>query len=136
MNYICHTAFNGIAETGKTVHIQKGKEYPVIANRIARNNASICTIHSETAYRHFARNDDGKGMHRGALTRAIAFDVRKDRDERDYRLSVEEIQILQRDWSHFLRQDVDAILFNHDFFNADTEELERLAEALHITVKE
>ena len=54
---------------------------------------------------------------------------------RRQRFSDEEIKMLERDWSHFLRQDVEVILFNEDFFAAEPEELQKLADALKIKVR-
>ena len=47
----------------------------------------------------------------------------------------EEIELLERKWAHFLRQDVEVILFNEDFFAAAVPELKELADALHIKVR-
>lgn len=43
--------------------------------------------------------------------------------------------MLEREWAHFLRQDVEVILFNEDFFAAEVPELQKLADALHIKVR-
>ena len=47
----------------------------------------------------------------------------------------EEIELLERKWAHFLRQDVEVILFNEDFFAAAVPELKELADVLHIKVR-
>ncbi|MCM1059100.1 MAG: hypothetical protein NC452_02275 [Eubacterium sp.] len=77
-------------------------------------------------------------MERGAITYAIAYGKRRNLQPNGrtvYRFSDEEIRMLERDWRHFLREDVDVILFNHDFFNADIAELRRFADALKIKIK-
>ena len=43
--------------------------------------------------------------------------------------------MLETHWSRFLRDDVDTILFNEDFFNAQVPELAMLAAALNIKVR-
>ena len=87
--------------------------------------------------RHFARNDDGQGLERGRLTWAIAYSrrVRTGPNGRQQRFTEEEIELLERKWAHFLRQDVEVILFNEDFFAAAVPELKELADALHIKVR-
>ena len=73
----------------------------------------------------------------GALTYAIAYSNRErySAEGRRQRFSDEEIEMLERDWGHFLRQDLEVILFNEDFFAAEPEELQKLADALKIKVK-
>ena len=85
----------------------------------------------------FARNDDGQGLERGKLTWAIAYSqrVRTGPNGRQQRFTEEEIELLERKWAHFLRQDVEVILFNEDFFAAAVPELKELADALHIKVR-
>lgn len=138
MTYICHRSYSGLAETGKTVHIKRGKEYPLLGTRIARNNASICAVSSSVGRLHFARNDDGQGLKRGALTYAIAY-RRREREHSDgrvFRFSEAEIDMLRREWNHFLAPDKGVIRFCQSFFDADVAELEKLATVLHIEVKE
>jgi len=43
--------------------------------------------------------------------------------------------MLGRDWAHWLRQDVDTIIFNEAFFAASPEDLQRLADALKIKIR-
>ena len=131
MEYICHHDFDGMTESGQVMHISAGTVLPVIGRRIAKDNASVCTVTSDAAYRYFARNDDGKGMERGKLTFAIAFSrrVRKHEDGRVFRFSKKEQEKLLKDWGKFLIDDPATILFNHSFFNADVRELRRMASA-------
>ena len=97
----------------------------------------MCFATSENAKKHFARNDDGMGLERGKLTWAIAYSqrVRKGESGRVQRFTDQEIEMLEREWAHFLRQDVEVILFNEDFFAAEVPELAKLADALHIKVR-
>ena len=68
---------------------------------------------------------------------AIAYSqrVRTGPNGRQQRFTEEEIELLERKWAHFLRQDVEVILFNEDFFAAAVPELKELADALHIKVR-
>lgn len=134
--YICTKPFNGIAETGKTVHIKQGETLDCIAGRIARHNASVCLTTSYVAHQHFAINDDGRGMERGLLTYAIAFEPRE-REHDDgyvYRFSQDELDMLCEHYEHWLKQKA-PLLFNHDFFQADVDALKELAEKLDIKIK-
>ena len=138
MEYICHHRFKGITAGAGEMNIPFGSKFQTIGKFIATPDAKgICYITSDAAYRHFARNDDGKGLKRGALTYAIAYAKRerKHKDGHVFRLSEGEIEMLMRDYPHFLK-DTETILFNHVFFNAEINELQELAAALGIKIKE
>lgn len=139
MEYIVHKRFKEVAACEKVLNIPYGTKFETIGGFIATpDGKAICHIKSENAHKYFSRNDDGNGLERGALTYAIAYGNRrkpKSDGKSLYRFSDEEIKMLERDWKHFLRDDVDVILFNHDFFNANVSELRKLAEALKIKVK-
>lgn len=129
MEYICHRKYQGMSEAGKEVKISRGQKFPVIGVRIAKDNASVCVTTSEVSHKHFAINDDGKGLERGALTYAIAYKPRskKHSDGHVFRFLEDEIKNLRENWKHFLRPDDAVILFNHDFFTADVDELKKMA---------
>lgn len=134
MKYIVHRRFKGLAMCGETLNLPYGTELTVAGNfLVTAEGKAVCCINSENGHRHFAPDDDGKGLYRGALTYAIAYGTRRRRC-RDgvYRFDHKERELLARDWGRFLQQDVDFILFNDEFFKAQTEELERLADALKI----
>jgi len=134
--YICTKTYHGSTEAGTQVHIRRGEILPCIAGRIARHNASVCLVTSYVAHQHFAINDDGRGMERGLLTYAIAFEHRE-REHEDghiFRFSQEELDMLCAEYPHWLKQQA-PLLFNHSFFEADVDELKELAERLGITIK-
>lgn len=134
MEYITHHRYKAEGACGERMNIPYGTTFNTIGKFIATEDGkAICYTTSENAHLHFARNDDGRGLERGALTYAIAYGQR--RTPSGFRFTEEEIDILERDWRHFLRDDVDVILFNHDFFEADVAELERLAAAINIKVR-
>ena len=128
MKYITHNRFKKLAACGEAVNIPYGTEM---------EGKPICYATSEAAKMHFARNDDGQGLERGRLTWAIAYSqrVRTGPNGRQQRFTEEEIELLERKWAHFLRQDVEVILFNEDFYAAAVPELKELADALHIKVR-
>ena len=136
MNYICHRDFNGMAEAGHEMHIRRGTLCPVIAGRVLSHNASVCITTSYNSHKHFALNDDGRGLYRGDLTWAIAFSPREREHERGvFRFSEQEIGYIEENFKKFLKQ-TDPILFNDYFFMARIEELEELAEYLNLDVRE
>lgn len=134
MKYIAHKRYKGIALTRSAddkairVNLPYGTEVESAGEFIVLNGVTICRIASYVGHRFFSRNDDGQGLKRGALTEMIAY------AERDggngYRFSDSEQHILRRDWSKFLKQFDDVILFNDNFFAADVDELQKLAEVL------
>lgn len=139
MEYIAHKRFRGTAACEKVLNIPYGTKLETIGKFIATpDGKAVCYITSENAHKFFSRNDDGNGLERGALTYAIAYGKRrkpKSDNNGVYRFSDKEIEMLERDWKHFLRDDVDVILFNHDFFNADIEELRKMAKQFNIRVR-
>lgn len=134
MKYVTHHRFKELALCGERLNIPYGTELDTEGYSIVMpDGRAICYSTSENAKKHFARNDDGRGLERGALTYAIAYS-RRDAGN-GFRFSEEEAEILTRDWGHFLRSDVDVILFNEDFFAAEPEELQKLAAALKIKTR-
>lgn len=78
----------------------------------------ICYETSENAHLHFARNDDGKGLERGRLTREIQ---RKLKRRNGAWGKVWKDTLCRK----YKRQDhPDHWLWNHDFYNAPIEDLQ------------
>lgn len=138
VRYITHNRFKGLAACGEQLNLPYGTELETVGDfLVTAEGKAVCFDTSENAKRHFARNDDGRGLERGALTWAIAFQerVRFGENGRKQRFTDEEIGTLERRWSRFLREDTETILFNEDFFAAEPEELRRIADEVHIKVK-
>lgn len=135
MRYIAHHRYKGLGLFRDRLNIPYGTELEVVDDFLImpQEGKIVCYLTSENAKRYFARNDDGLGLERGKLTHAIAYSKRDAGN--GFRFSDREAKILMRDWSHFLRQDLDVILFNDSFFNADPEELRKLTAALNIKVR-
>lgn len=134
MNYITHHRYRGLAACGEWFNIPYETELVTAGDYIVTQSGKpICYDTSETAKRHFARNNDGRGLERGELTYAIAYAPR--RAGKGFRFTDEEQELLAKHWSHFLREDVETILFNEDFFAAQPEELKALAKMLHIKTR-
>ena len=138
MKYVVHHRYRGRDAGGKPMNVPYGTEFETIGDFIATpEGRGICFTTSEEAKKYFAVNDDGRGLERGAITHAIAYSQRERKwaDKSVHRFSEAEVEMLEREWGHWLRQDVDTILFNNDFFAAQPEELQRLADALKIKVR-
>lgn len=138
MNYITHRRYKKLALCGKRLNIPYGTELGTVGRSIITQDGQIvCYGTSENAKMHFARNDDGHGLERGKITYAIAYSQRErySADGRRQRFADTEIEMLRRDWAHFLRPNKDVILFNDDFFAAEIPELQKLANALHIKIR-
>lgn len=134
MKFVAHRRFRGLAACGQHLNIPYGRELGTEGNFIVtKDGKPICLTTSEIAKQYFACNDDGKGLRRGALTYAIAYDRRDGGG--GWRFSEQEIKMLEWFWSKWLRQDTSTILFNEDFFRADPAELQQLADALHIKIR-
>lgn len=134
MKYITHHRFKELALCGEQLNIPYGTELETSGNAIILlDGRMVCYLTSENTKKHFAINEDGHGLERGALTYAIAYSDRNVGS--GCRFMEEEREMLVRDWDHFLRQDTDMILFNETFFAAQPEELKRLANALNIKVR-
>ena len=128
MNYVTHHRYKELALCGERLNIPYGTELHTEGySLVLPDGREVCYSTSENAKKHFARNDDGRGLERGALTYAIAYSNRErySAEGRRQRFSDEEIEMLERKWGHFLRQDLEVILFNEDFFAAEPEELQK-----------
>lgn len=134
MKYVTHHRFRELALCGEQLNLPYGTELECVGETlITPEGKAVCYRRSENAKQHFARNDDGRGLERGRLTHAIAYSSRNAGN--GFRFSEEEGKTLTRDWGRFLRTDLDFIQFNDDFFSAEPEELQRLADVLNIKVR-
>ena len=132
MQYICHRKFEGKTACGDFMTFKKGALFETVGNFIAYKEKALCTVSSENAYLHFARNDDGNGKERGKLTYAIAYSKRKPNKDNGFRFTDDEIEMLENEYSDWLRPNVDTIIFNYSFFNGEIERLRELAKRLEV----
>lgn len=121
-NYVVYRRFAGNAICGKV-------DLPVMTlcdctkGYIHDNKRVYCFDHSENAYQYFARNDDSKGLERGNLTQRIIA-----------RLKDAPQEVWNKVWEDNLCQKYkrpehsDYWLWNHDFYNAEIDELRYIAE--------
>ncbi|MDO4360868.1 MAG: hypothetical protein Q4C28_15360, partial [Escherichia coli] len=111
MKYVAHHRFKEIALCGP-VNIPYGTELVADGNCIMTlEGKPVCYDTSENARMYFSRNDDGRGLERGGITYAIAYSQRErySEDGRRQRFTDAEIDLLEREWSHFLQQDASVI---------------------------
>ena len=135
MEYIVHHRFKGVAACGQEMTLPYGTRLQTIGDFIATDSGqAVCFTTSEIAHKYFARNDDGHGLERGALTYAIAYGPcrKTSADGHVYRFSPEEIEMLETRYAHWLRPDASTILFNQAFFDAAVPELRLVASLLKI----
>lgn len=120
MNYIVHTRFKGKAICGE-VNLPAMTECTLEESTICYEGQPLCYVRSDNAHNHFARNDDGQGMTRGKLIRAIQNRLAK-RDEQ-YQARWDKV------WEDPLCQQyrrpehADHWLFDHKFYEAPIEDL-------------
>lgn len=70
MKYIAHKRLKKNVICGQ-VNIPAMTEFDCVNGAIVCEDGIVCYEDCETAHQFFARNDDGRGMERGRLTRAI-----------------------------------------------------------------
>ena len=120
MKFIVFRDYKGITVSGDFVDLPVGSEFDTIGFFVAKDNAAICRLGSQVANMYFALNDDGNGLERGQLTYHIAYELQ---------LSDSQADFIRSNYPHFLK-DSDALLFNQDFFNADIDTLQTIADEL------
>lgn len=124
MQYIVHKRFKNKAICGD-VNLHAMTKCESNGDFITYNGLPICYIKSENAHQFFAIDEDGMGMLRGGLTRAIQKTL-ANRDD-DYQRRWERVwndKVCQ----HYKREDYDDYwLWNHEFFNADIDTLKYIA---------
>ena len=123
MEYIIHKDFNTKAICGE-VKLPTGTVCNEYNGYICHGGKALCINRSENAFRYFARNDDGNGLKRGELIRTIK-DTLSGNDEAWERVWED------TECAKFNRNvNGDTWLWNFDFYNAEIEELEHIAELI------
>lgn len=132
MQYITHKRFKHKGISGKEYNLPYNTPLTMRNQLLYYNNEPICYITSESGHKYFARNDDNNGLERGKLTYAIAYSDRRPNKNNGFRFTEEEREMLREEYPHFLQDNEEWLLFNHDFYNADIEELRELANKLEV----
>ncbi|MCD7709545.1 MAG: hypothetical protein LUI02_06700 [Clostridiales bacterium] len=105
--------------TVDTVTYDKGAEVLVDGEK------RICLTTSSDAHEYFARDDDGRGLDRYALTRAIISVLAT--DDKDHQARWDRLWAREDYFGRFRKRDLgDHWIWNHDFYNASIEDLEEI----------
>lgn len=116
MEYIVYKRFKTKAICGE-VNIPAMSAVKMLDGIMFYNEKPLCIATSENAHTYFMRNDDGNGMERGEVIESI-----KDK----LRTNAEKWDIVQADTlcqKYKRKEHADHWLWNHDFYNADIEDL-------------
>lgn len=128
MKYITHRTFRSTALCGP-VHLRAGTVLESRGGLLFHRDRALCVEDCENAHQYFARDDDGCGLERGRLTRAIMQTLarRESRDDPAYQArwdKVWEDPLCQK----YKRTDhADFWLWNHAFYNAPLLDLWHIA---------
>ena len=90
----------------------------------------LCAVTSQNAYDHFSRDDDGLGRERGKLVK----DIRRTLERRDAKHQTRWDKLWADAGANRLRRadHKDFWVWNHDFYNADVNELRRIRLLLEV----
>lgn len=125
MSYITHNRYRGKAITGGEVNLPAFTELRESDGVLIAGDQIICTVKSNVAHTHFARNDDGEGMTRGGLTRAITTRMKKRDAEWQARWDKVFDDSLCQQYKR--PEHDDRWLWNHEFYNAPIDDLRHIA---------
>lgn len=94
------------------------------------NGEKLCSITSQNAYDFFSRNDDGHGRERGKLVK----DIRRTLERLDAKHQARWDKLWADSGANRLRRadHKDFWVWNHDFYNADVNELRRIRLLLEV----
>lgn len=124
MQYIAHRRFKGKAMCGE-VNIPAMTVCEEIDNVIYCQGHPICYATSENGHQFFARDDDGNGMLRGALTQSIQKTL--EQHDEDHQSRWEKVWEDETCQAYKRKEHGDHWLWNHSFFNAEILTLRHIA---------
>lgn len=114
------------------LNIPYGTEIQSVVGYLIYNNQPICSDHSQNAYDYFARNDDCNGLERGKLIQKIKKVLSK--KDSEYQTRWDKIWDDEICLKYKRIEYSDYWLWNHDFYNAEIEDLQYIANLLSITI--
>ena len=122
MEFITFKRFKGLALCGERLNLSYGTELFTDGDLlITLDGKPICYCTSENAKQHFARNNDGHGLDRGRVTAAIIKTLASHQDRWD-KIWADAVCRKYKRTDH-----ADTWLWNHDFYNADIDDLQYIA---------
>ena len=112
------------------VNLPYGTEVSSDGAFLTVNGEKLCSITSQNAYDFFSRNDDGHGLERGKLVEEITSRMEK----RDAKHQARWDALWADAGANRLRRadHDDFWVWNHDFYNADVNELRRIRLLLEV----
>lgn len=110
------------------VNIPYGTKLEANGNVLMHNGKPVCAVFSSCAYEYFAQDDDGQGLLRGKLVHAIMSTLAKKDDLHQERWD----KIWDEPCCQKYKRDErdDYWLWNHDFYNAEIEDLKFIAKLI------
>ena len=110
------------------VNLPYGTEVVAVDGMFIFKGEAVCAVTSRNAHLYFARDDDGQGRERGALTLAITSTLeRRDKGYQDRWDLVWEDPVCQK-YRHPEHEDF--FLWGHAFFEAPVEDLRHIADLI------
>ena len=110
------------------VNLPYGTAVEAVDGLIIHQGAAVCAVTSRNAHLYFARDDDGQGRERGALTLAITSTLEKrDKDHQARWDRVWEDPVCQK---YRRPEHEDFFLWGHAFFEAPVEDLRHIADLI------
>lgn len=135
MEYITHKRYTKKALCRKEMNIPVGTRFKTISHFIATDDGkAICVTTSDDATRYFARDDDGNGIRRGAITYTISKGPKLHTDGSPF--TEEDYKKLLELCDKYIMKNNAAILFKNDFYMADIDELEDIVNTLDLKIIE
>ena len=112
------------------VNLPYGTEVSSDGAFLTVNGEKLCSITSQNAYDHFSRDDDGLGKERGKLVK----DIRRTLERRDAKHQARWDKLWADAGANRLRRadHKDFWVWNHNFYNADVNELRRIRLLLEV----
>ena len=112
------------------VNLPYGTEVSSDGAFLTVNGEKLCSITSQNAYDFFSRNDDGHGLERGKLVEEITSRMEK----RDAKHQARWDKLWADAGANRLRRadHKDFWVWNHNFYNADVNELRRIRLLLEV----
>lgn len=107
------------------VNLPYGTAVEAVDGMITHQGAAVCAVASRNAHLYFARDDDGQGRERGALTLAIT--KRLERRDKDHQARWDRVWEDSTCQKYRHPEHEDFFLWGHAFYEAPVEDLRYIA---------
>lgn len=112
------------------VNLPYGTVVEAVDGMIIHQGAAVCTVVSRNAHIHFARDDDGQGLERGALTLAIT--KRLEQQDKDHQARWDRVWEDSTCQKYRHPEHEDFFLWGHKFYEAPVEDLRHIAALIGV----